>query len=69
MQIKPVGCRLIILVRDRYDFDGQCALKGDERERRKQYEKVKEFHPSDRHFKYPKLEKSHEESKQQGKLA
>ena len=46
MQIKPVGCTLINLVGDRYDFDGQCTLKGDERQRREQFEKVKEFHPS-----------------------
>ena len=33
MQIKPVGCTLINLVGDRYDFDGQCTLKGDERQK------------------------------------
>ena len=33
MQIKPVGSTLINLVGDRYDFDGQCILKGDERQR------------------------------------
>ena len=31
MQIIPVGCMLINLVGDRYDFDEQCTLKGDER--------------------------------------
>ena len=35
MHIKPVGCTLINLVGDRHDFDGQCTLKGDERQRRK----------------------------------
>ena len=69
MQIKPVGYTLINLVGDRYDFDGQCTLKGDERQRRKQYEKVREFHPSDGQFRDPKLERSHEESQQRGKLA
>ena len=49
-QTKPVGCTLINLVGDRHDFDRQCTLKSDERQRRKQYEKVKEFHPSDRQF-------------------
>ena len=67
--IKPVCYTLINLVGNRYDFDGQCTLKGDERQRRKQYEKVKEFHPSDGQFRNPNLERSHEESKQQGKLA
>ena len=69
MQIKPVGFTLINLAGHRYDFDGQCTLKGDERQRRKYYEKVKEFQPSDKQFRDPKLERSHEKSKQQGKLA
>ena len=46
IQIKPVGCTLINLVGNRYDFDGQYTLEGDERQRREQSEKVKEFHPS-----------------------
>ena len=36
MQIIPVGCTLVNLVGDRYDFDGQCTLKSDERQRREQ---------------------------------
>ena len=66
-QTKPVGCTLINLVGDRYYPDCQCTLKGDERQRRKWYEKVKEFQPSDRQFRDPKLERSQKESKLQGK--
>ena len=69
MQIKPVGRTLINLVGDRYDYDGQCPLKGDAIQRRKQHEKVEEVQPSDRQFRDLKLERSQEESKQQGKLA
>ena len=40
MQIIPVGCTLINLVGDRYDFDEQWTLKGDERQRREQSDTV-----------------------------
>ena len=66
MQIIPVGCTLINLVGDRYDFDGQCTLKGDERQRREQSEKSERILRI-RQFRDPKLERTHEESKQ-GKL-
>ena len=45
--IISVGCTLIHLVGDRYGFDGQRTLKGDEGKRREQPEKVKDFYPSD----------------------
>ena len=64
MQIKPVGCTLINIVGDGYDFDGQFTLKADERQRRES-ERISPI----RQFRDPKLERSHEESKQQGKLA
>ena len=47
MQIKPVGCTLINLVGDRYDFPNQITLKGDERLRREKSKKSKEFSASD----------------------
>lgn len=46
LNLKPSRCTYLHFVGDRYDFGEEKSLKGDERHRRDQSEKSREYHPS-----------------------